>query len=327
MTLRWGLIGASRIASQTMGPAIRAAGHELAAIYSRTPARAGELAAALDIPLATSTFHELWDADIDAVYISSTNDLHAEQTIAAARAGVHVLCEKPLAMSVADGRAMIDECRRQGVVLATNHHMRNLPASRAVRAMIADGALGRILSVRLMHASSLPPEWHGWRLTDPAVGGGIGLDLLVHDVDLLRYLLGADVEEVVGLTAAQGLANGAVEDAAMAVLRFTGDVLAFCHDAWTVPEAEPRLEIHGSEATVHVLRHTVPGATVEFVRRGKSLDVPPLPALDPYAETIAAFASAVRGDGAASCTGEDGLASVAAAIAATRGPARTSEMV
>ncbi|WP_163202505.1 Gfo/Idh/MocA family protein, partial [Citrobacter koseri] len=73
------------------------------------------------------------DQDVDAVYISTTNELHRGQVLAAAAAGKHVLCEKPLAMSLADARAMVDACRATGVVLGTNHHLRNAASHTAMR--------------------------------------------------------------------------------------------------------------------------------------------------------------------------------------------------
>jgi 1,5-anhydro-D-fructose reductase (1,5-anhydro-D-mannitol-forming) len=314
--LRWGLIGTSQIALRWMAPAIRAAGHELAVVYSRTPARARTYADALQIERAVSALDDVWDAGVDAVYVSSTNDLHAEQTIQAARAGVHVLCEKPLAMTLADAHAMQDECDRHGVVLATNHHMRNLAAHRAVRRSIAAGVIGKPLSAWLTHASQLPEEWHGWRLSDPSVGGGVGLDLAVHDVDLLRFLLGAEVEGVVALSARQGIAAEGVEDALMTVLRFEGEILAFCHDAWNVPNAAPRLVIHGSDAAIDIADHSGPDAVAELVRDGVREPIPTGPRTDPYVEAVTSFASAVAGSGAPSCTGRDGIRSLAAALAA-----------
>ena len=84
----------------------------------------------------------LADPGIDAVYIGTTNDLHAERTIAAARAGKHVLCEKPLAMTLAEAEAMIEACSEAGVVLATNHHLRGAPTILAIRERFEAGAIG-----------------------------------------------------------------------------------------------------------------------------------------------------------------------------------------
>ena len=96
------------------------------------------------------------DKNIDAVYISTTNELHRDQVFAAAAAGKHVLCEKPLALSLADARAMVADCRKRGVVMGTNHHLRNAATHRAMRDAIKAGRIGRPLFARVFHAVYLP---------------------------------------------------------------------------------------------------------------------------------------------------------------------------
>lgn len=320
--LRWGLIGASYFADTVVGPAIRAAGDAVAIVYSHDAERARRLADRLQAQSATDRLEELWAAGLDAVYISSTNEAHAEQAVAAARAGCHVLCEKPLATSVEEAEAMQAACDRHGVVLATNHHLRNAPGPRTVRRLIAAGEVGEVRSVWLMQAGLLPEEWHGWRLRSRERGGGIALDATVHDVDLLRFVLGAEVESVVGLAANQGLASDGVEDAVVTVLRFAGGVLAVCHDAWNVPSAEPRMVIHGSHGSIEVADPMAPDESqvIHLVRDGERRLVDLGASRGAYLETVEAFGAAVRGRGAPSCTGRDGIASLSAALAA-RGPA------
>lgn len=316
--LRWGLIGASHIAETVVGPAIRAAGDVVAIVFSHDAERARTLAGRFEAPSATDELADLWTAGIDAVYISSTNDSHAEQAIAAARAGCHVLCEKPLATTVEEAEAMQAACDRHGVLLATNHQLRNAPGPRTVRRLIAAGDVGEVRSVWLLQAWLLPAEWHGWRLTSRERGGGIALDATVHDVDLLRFVLGAEVESVVGLTANQGLASDGVDDAVMTVLRFEGGVLATCHDAWNVPGAEPRMVIHGSRGSIEVANPMAPDErqVIHLVRDGERRPVRLAASRGAYLETIEAFGAAVGGRGAPSCTGRDGIASLRAALAA-----------
>ncbi|TIU19864.1 MAG: Gfo/Idh/MocA family oxidoreductase, partial [Mesorhizobium sp.] len=125
MTVKWGLIGASTIARQFVINAIRAQQNsEIAAVMSSSPERATAYAKENGIPLAVSTLDELLGSDIDAVYISTTNELHLEQALAAIRAGKHVLCEKPLALTSADARTMVAAAKAAGIVLGTNHHLR-----------------------------------------------------------------------------------------------------------------------------------------------------------------------------------------------------------
>src|SRR6476620_12133606 len=106
--LRWGLIGASTIAAEHMIDAFRKNGSEVVAVMSASSERAAQNEAKHGIGKATSTLKELIDSkDVDAVYISTTNELHRDQVFAAAAGGKHVLCEKPLALTLTDARAML----------------------------------------------------------------------------------------------------------------------------------------------------------------------------------------------------------------------------
>ena len=133
----------------------------------------------------------------DAVYISTTNELHRDQAIAAVKAGKHVLCEKPLALSLEDAHAMVRAARDAGVVMATNHHLRDAATHRAMRDAIAAGESASPCSARVFHAVYLPPHLQGWRLDRPEAGGGVILDITVHDADTLRFVLGDDPVEAV----------------------------------------------------------------------------------------------------------------------------------
>src|SRR5205807_621519 len=122
-------------------------------------------------------------------YISTTNELHGEQAIAAATAGRHVLCEKPLALSLVDAWSMVAACERAGVVLATNHHLPAAGTHRAIQRIVADGTIGEPLAVRVFHAVSLPDRLRGWRLTAPERGAGVILDITCHDAAAVRAIL------------------------------------------------------------------------------------------------------------------------------------------
>ena len=130
--LGWGLIGASDIARTRMIEAIRTQpNNTVVAVMSSQIARAQSYAAETNIPRAYDSLDALLsDPEVDVVYISTTNELHAQQTLAAARAGKHVLCEKPLALALDDAREMVATCQAAGVVMATNHHLRNAATHR-----------------------------------------------------------------------------------------------------------------------------------------------------------------------------------------------------
>jgi 1,5-anhydro-D-fructose reductase (1,5-anhydro-D-mannitol-forming) len=164
--MKWGLVGASDIAATRMIAAMRAAGHEVVGVMSASEDRAQRYARAHGLARATLRLDELLAWDIDAVYVSTTNDLHAAQVRAAANARKHVLSEKPLAMTVSDARSMVQECRSRGVVLATNHHLRASSVLRAARDLLSAGELGELRAVRIHHAVSLPDRLRGWRMRD-----------------------------------------------------------------------------------------------------------------------------------------------------------------
>src|SRR5690606_6218384 len=152
-------------------------------------------------------------------------------------AGKHVLCEKPLATSLADARAIVDAARDAGVVIGTNHHLRNAATHRAMRDAIAEGRIGRPLAARVFHAVYLPPHLQGWRLDRPEAGGGVILDITVHDADTLRFVLGDDPVEALAFAQSGGMGKAGLEDAVMGVLRFKSGLIAQFHDGFTTKYA------------------------------------------------------------------------------------------
>jgi 1,5-anhydro-D-fructose reductase (1,5-anhydro-D-mannitol-forming) len=270
----------------------------------------------------------LGDPTIDAVYISTTNDLHAEHTIAAARAGKHVLCEKPLAVSLDDALRMREVCLDEGVVLGVNHHLRGAPTIRTMRDLITQGAIGEVVAARTFHTTLLPEAMQTWRLNRPEAGAGVILDLTVHDVDTLRFLLADEVAEVTAVTANQGMAESTVEDSAIGVLRMRGGQLALFHDAFTIPHAGTGVEVHGTSGSLfgRDVMNAEPIGDVVLRRDNKirQVDIPERWPL--YENVIRHFDAAVRGDGSLLATAEDGIASLAVGLAALKS-ARLGEPV
>ncbi len=318
--LGWGLIGASDIGQTRMIPAINAQPDStVAAVMSGQATRARAYADHNGIPNAYDSLEAiLADPAVDVVYISTTNQLHREQTLAAARAGKHVLCEKPLALTLEDAEEMVAACRSAGVVMGTNHHLRNAVTHRTLRRLIAEGVIGTPLAARVFHAVYLPPRLQGWRVTAPEAGGGVILDITVHDADTLRFVLSDEVVEVTALSAQQGMASGQVEDAVMGVMRFARGTLAQHHDAFTIAHARTGLEVHGAEGSLYgedvmtqepvgriVLRRA--GRSDEVIDSGQPEDL--------YRRAVHLFNDAVRGTGAPAAGGEDGIRSLAVGLA------------
>ncbi|HET6438900.1 MAG TPA: Gfo/Idh/MocA family oxidoreductase [Anaeromyxobacter sp.] len=317
--LGWGLVGASTIAHEWVIDAIRTVpGNEVVAVFSTDPARGARYAADHRIAKAHPSLSALLsDPGVEAVYISTTNDLHRDQTVAAAAARKHVLCEKPLALSTAEAREMIAACRAAGVVLATNHHLREASSHRKIRDLVRDGAVGVPRFAKIFHAGLLPAHLQGWRLRDPRTGPGAILDLTVHDVDTLRHILGAEPVEVVALTQRAGMASEEIEDGAMTLLRFDNGVVAQLHDAFTVPFARTGIEVHGSTGSIYardVMTQRPIGEVV--LRTAAGEQAIPFEPENMYVRTIRAFTRAAAGEGQPSCSGEDGFRALAAALAA-----------
>ena len=315
--VRWGVIGATVIGREWMIPAIREAGGDIVAVMSTDAARGAAYAKEFGIPRAVTSLGDLFAAKIDAVYIASTNERHRPETVAAAKAGVHVLCEKPLATSLADARAMVDACEKAGVVLATNHHLRNSAVHAAMRDLVSGGRIGRPLSARVTHAGYLPEHLHGWRLKTPSAGAGAILDLTVHDADLLRFILADEPEAISTLAQNGGLAAEGVEDAALSLIRFRSGLLAHLFDGFTTRYVETGVEVHGSDGSL-VARNCMaqkPGGTL--VLRNAAGEQPiALDHRNYYVPGVHAFQDAMAGKGAPAASGRDGLISLAVALAA-----------
>jgi 1,5-anhydro-D-fructose reductase (1,5-anhydro-D-mannitol-forming) len=314
----WGLIGASTIARQYMVDAIRTqAGHDVVAVMSSSAERAKGFAVDNRIESAYDSLDALLaDPAVNVVYVSTTNELHLPQVLAAARAGKHVLCEKPLALSVEDAVAMVRACNEAGVVMATNHHLRNAATHRKIRELIQGGAIGRPLFARVFHAVYLPPNLQGWRLDKPQAGGGVILDITVHDIDTLRFVLDAEPVEAVGISQSAFMAKQGLEDGAMSIVRFDNGVLAQLHDAFTVKHAGHGIEVHGDAGSVlgrNVMSQRPVGEVV--LRNDAGEHIVPVAHEGLYVRGVAAFCAALQGTGKPAATGEDGVRSLSAAIA------------
>jgi 1,5-anhydro-D-fructose reductase (1,5-anhydro-D-mannitol-forming) len=313
--VKWALIGASDIAATQILPALREVGHEAVAVVGSDGERTARYAARHGIGRGTTSIEEALSG-VDAVYVSTTNERHAAGVHAAVGAGCHVLCEKPLATSLDQARAMVDAAAGAGVVMATNHHLRNSPVIAALRGLVADGTLGRVLGVRVAHTSLLPERLRGWRLGSEA-GAGVVLDLTVHDVDTVRFVTGAEVLEVAAIGMAQGMSTGGVDAVAVAG-RLSGDATLHLHDAFTTPHARTAFEVFGTAGSALATDAMSPTPDGEVVLRrddsdGVLVDVGERENL--YVRGLRAFADAVAGHGAPPCTGEDGVRSLAVALA------------
>jgi 1,5-anhydro-D-fructose reductase (1,5-anhydro-D-mannitol-forming) len=306
----WGIAGLGRIAETEIAPAVTAAGNgTLAAVCSRDAGRARDFAARHGATSAHDDYRAMLDDPaVDAVYIATPNALHAEQVVQAAAAGKHVLCDKPLATTVAEAERAVAACRAAGVRLGVTFQTRNHEGMSDLRQLLADGEIGpvRLVQIEVSPGRALPG---GWR-TDPALAGvGVMNNLGVHAYDLLRYLLAAEVVEA---TAVVDVEPGfAVDTMALALLRFDTGALAYVNANQSVPNSQPNLTIYGTEGTVLGRNVTRPNLTgsISVLGRGGSTERQ-VSTAGAFVATVAGFADAVLRGADPDPSGLDALRSV-----------------
>lgn len=317
--VRWGLIGATNIAKTQVIAAIRANGGEIVNVMSSNAARGAAYALENNIPHFTTSLQNLLSSNIDAVYISTTNNLHKRQHMAAVAAGKHILCEKPLALKLADARAMVDAADKAGLVMATNHHLRNAATHGAMREAIAKGRIGKAIFARVCHAVYLPPHLQGWRIKDTKTGAGVALDITVHDADTMRFVLGEEAVSVSAMVQNSGMGQSGIEDGIMGTVRFESGLLAQFHDAFTTRYAQTSFEVHGTEGSLFardcMTQNPIGTVTLRDKDGEHALE---LAHENLYLRGIRAFHKAVHGQGQVLASGEDGVRSLAIALAALR---------
>jgi UDP-N-acetylglucosamine 3-dehydrogenase len=243
-------------------------------------------------------------ASADAVVIASANSDHKELAIAAARAGRHVLCEKPLAATVPDAMAIIDAAREAGIVLATAFPVRFVPAVTSAWRAVRAGTYGRILALSGANNGQVPdPAW----FTDPALaGGGAVMDHTVHLADLMRWFLQDEVVEIYAEIDTL-LHDIRVDDVGVLSVRFAGGAIGTIDASWNRPPEYPSwggLELRiVAEGGVIDLDPFAQRLTV-YGRRGAAwVDW----GTDANRAMLQAFGRACRGEPTLLASGEDGL--------------------
>ena len=321
-SLKFGLIGASYVAASRMMPAFAANGIAPKALFDTDESRFKYwVDAGLD--LLTSDLDQLLDSDIDAVYISSRNDQHAAQAITAADAGKHILLEKPMALTLADARAIVEAADRNGVQLAVNHHLPGSPLHSTARRLVAEGRIGTLYSARINHAVLLPASLRGWRLAS-VPGGGVVFDITVHDASVLNPLFAADPVRVSAVGVSQAAWNAArSRDSVMTIIEYAPGAhgvagIAQTHDAFTVPFPGTSMEIHGDSGAIVIgdaMTQDAAGTVTLHTPDGvDAIDVDIN--ADLYEINVEAFSRAVQGQGKPTATGSEGLRALQVALAA-----------
>lgn len=267
--------------------------------------------------------------EVEIVDICTPTHVHHEQVLAAAAAGRHIICEKPLARTLEQGQAMLAACARAGVQLHVAQVVRFFPQYARARALVQEGAVGRPAVLRLHRGSFRPRRPEGNWFLDEEKSGGIILDMMIHDFDYARWVAG-EVETVFARQVGRAF-PGAPVDYALAILTHAGGALSHVSGAWAYPPPTFRtsLEIAGDGGLIqHDSAETAP---IELLlgrsEAGGDVGLPSSPlAESPYATQIRELYAAIAGGAPPRVGPADGLAALQIALAALES-ARTGEPV
>ena len=305
----WGVIGCGQIAFDKVMPGIRGAAN--AGIVGLSDPDDGRRDRAVESsPGATgyADFHEmLRNPEVEAVYIATPNAMHPEQTIAAAEAGKHVLVEKPMALTAADGYRMIEAAERAGVSLMVAYMTLFNPAYEHARRWVSSGALGEIVSVRGRHSYVIDPEGYSpaaaWRLDD-SQGGGPLMDVAVYPIATIRDLLGQPCREVSATGTTRRLHGLTSFDSVLFSFLLADGTPGVIEAGFTYPSS--LFEVEGTKGRLSLSGHVSQGTTgdlrVELYGAGRgvserishTIDRDSTPQFQNYLREVEHFSACIR---------------------------------
>jgi len=249
--VKWGVIGSGGIARRrTIPEGIMCAKHAtLSSVYDINPDANNSVAKEFNAT-AVQSIEELIHSEVDAVHVSSPANIHLEHVIFCARAKKHILCEKPLGMTVREAEKMIRICNDEGVLLGTGLMMRFLSQHQAALKLIKEGRIGKPVYGRAQLSCWYPPIEGAWR-QDPATGGGGSLmDMGSHCLDLLEMFFGKI--ETVSCFINNSIHAYKSEDSAIISLQFENGALATVDTFFCIPDNSSKnvLELYGSKGSI-----------------------------------------------------------------------------
>ncbi len=309
----YAIIGLGRIAGHFM-PAIRdSSNSRVTALVSGHRDKALRIAAEYGVPQESIYNYENFDKlaqneNVDAVYVALPNSMHAEYTIRAAKAGKHVLCEKPMCTSVADAEAMIAACRKADVKLMIAYRCQYEPTNLEAVKLIRDGALGQVQAIESSFGFNISPG--EWRLNKAMAGGGPLLDVGIYCLNACRYLTGEEPEDIKAFASVidhDGRFTQ-VEENVSWTMKFRSGIVAACNTTYG-GSMEGMFRVHGSKGWIEAAPAFIyEGLHLRGEFSGTHLDEPN-PARDPYQFKAEAehFSHCVQNDLAPKTPGEEGL--------------------
>lgn len=269
--IKWGIVGSGGIAKRRTIPEgfVPATNAKLVSVYGTNAVTNNEVAKQFGAQ-AVSTLDALLASDIEAVYVASPVHAHLEQVVACARAGKHVLCEKPLGRNVAEAEEMATACRRAGVQFGTAFMMRFHTQHQAAAEIIRAGKLGKPVFARAQLSFWYPPMPKAWRQDPNLAGGGALMDLAGHCIDLLEMCFGP-VKQV-SCFAGNVVHDYASDDGAVTLLQFANGALGSVDTFFCIQDSSSKnvLELYGSHGSIHASGTIGQGSQGEMICQSQS---------------------------------------------------------
>ncbi|MDH7601351.1 MAG: Gfo/Idh/MocA family oxidoreductase [Armatimonadota bacterium] len=265
---------------------------------------------------AYSSYKKLIASDVDAVIVATPNDSHAPITIAAANAGKHVFCEKPMALRVSDCRAMIDAAEKAGVKLMVGHVLRLIPVFWKTKQIIDSGILGKPFAIAVTRLGGPDSLAAGWRAAKKHAGGYL-YEINVHELDYMRFVMG-EPETVFASTGHFTASPVEFEDVAFVHIKYAGGGIGTLHCGGSSSIKKYEMMIQCTEGTI---ANGGFGGPIRYARFGEEptvIQVSEITKEDPYREEIRCWVDAITKNTPLPFDGYDGMAAVQTAAAAYR---------
>ena len=313
------VVGLGRISVDHFLPGLVQSQHgKVAGLVSGTPEKARKLAAQYSVPASSVYSYEQYDRirdnpAIDAVYIGLPNSMHADYTVRAAKAGKHVLCEKPMATSVADARAMIAACDAARRKLMIAYRCQLEPVNLKAIELIRSGAIGQVQAIESANGFNIPAG--EWRLNRKLAGGGPLMDVGIYSLNASRYLTGEEPQVLAAYSSVIDKDGrfDEVEENVSWTMRFPSGIVASCATTYGA-QMDGYVRIHGAKGMLELS----PAFSYQGIHMtgftqnadgGKGPIDMPEPIKDPQQFTKQAdyFADCIRNDKPVKMSGEEGL--------------------
>ena len=320
--LNIGLIGAGRIGQVHAATiAYRVNSAQLAAVTDPIASAAQAVAGKFRIPTIANSYKDIIsDPNIDAVMICTPTDTHAEIIQAAAAAGKHIFCEKPVALDLAQTDAAVNAAERAGVKLQLGFNRRFDANYARVRQAIVSGEVGEVRMVHIISRDPAPPP-----ISYVKVSGGIFLDMTIHDWDMARFLTGSEIEEVYvqgGIKVDPAIGEAGDIDTHVTLLRFANGVIGTIDNCRQAAYGyDQRVEVFGSKGVINTQNNYANNSvlsTAQSVYRDLPLNFFMTRYTEAYAAEVEAFVASVVNNTPVVVSGQDGRAALLVGLAAKR---------